>query len=241
MKLKFVVIFLISYINVFGQNKSFTLGYHDNGIALGNSRNCNGVRINLWDKEVNNVNGFNISAKSYTERTNGFSFGVVANSDDMTNGIKIAGFSNVADEVNGICIAGLATDVTNKINGLGISGFYTFADTMNGVFISLLGIINFNRDFINVVNGLSVGMFTDAENFRGLALGFQSRLDTLNGVSMGLVRNESNVANGIQFGMQNKTQDLFGFQIGFWNVAENKRHFKKTPIINFNFRKKASR
>jgi hypothetical protein len=236
-KLKFLAIILIIPILVYGQNKSFRLGYKHNGFVVGNSKRTNGVRLNLWDKEAERINGINLSARSGVRKMNGMSFGLILNTDTINNGVKIAGLANRSHIMNGISVGGLIT-VAEKINGVGIGGLLTFADTMNGVFISGFGAFNLSSDFINVVNGLSLGMFNDAEKFNGLAAGFQSRLDTMRGISIGLVYNESKDVSGIQFGMLNQTTELRGIQIGLWNVAQNKKHFRQTPFINFDFRRR---
>lgn len=241
MKLEVILILLIFPIFVFGQNRSLTIGPKDNGLVIGNSKQCNGIRLNFWDKNVERVNGFNLSAKTASNYTNGLSFGLTSNQDSVTNGVRIGGLINLGENFNGVCIGGLGT-AANKINGLGIGGLLTYADTMNGLFISGLGAFGGNgSSYITAINGISIGMFTTCSKMNGLSVGFQSVTDTIKGVVIGFVNNESKAANGIQVGMHNKTTDLYGLQIGFWNISENNRYLKKTPIINFNFRKKASR
>jgi hypothetical protein len=240
MNLKSILILLLFPTFVFAQNKSFTIGIKKNGIVIGNSKKCNGVRLNFWDKNVDQVNGFNLSTKAASINTNGFSFGLVTNQDSVTNGFRIGGFTNLGENINGICIGGLGTAAT-RINGIGIGGLITYADKMNGLFISGLGALGGNGPSnITAINGISIGMFTTCNHLNGLSIGFQSVTDTTRGVVIGFVYNESKSANGIQIGMHNKTNDLYGFQIGFWNIAENNRFFKNTPIINFNFRKRPS-
>ncbi len=241
MKLKIILILLIFPIFVFGQNKSLTIGLKENGLVIGNSKKCNGIRLNFWDKNVEIVNGFNLSARTASNYTNGLSFGLITNQDTVTNGFRIGGLTSLGENINGVCIGGLWT-VATKINGLGIGGLLTYADRMNGLFISGLGAFGGNGPgYITAINGISIGMFTTCSNMNVLSIGFQTVTDTTRGIVIGFVYNEAKKANGIQFGMHNKTNDLYGLQVGFWNIAENKKYFKKTPIINFNFRKKARR
>jgi hypothetical protein len=241
MKFNVILILLIFPIFAFGQNKSLMIGLKENGLVIGNSKKCNGLRLNLWDKNVDRVNGINFSAKTASNNANGLSFGLVTNQDTATNGFRIGGFTNLGENINGVCIGGLGT-AANKINGLGIGGLLTYADRMNGLFISGLGAFGGNGpSYITAINGVSIGMFTTCSNMNGLSFGFQSVTDTTRGLVIGFVYNGSKDAKGVQIGMHNKTEDLHGLQIGFWNIAENNRYFKRTPIINFNFRRKASR
>ncbi len=112
---------------------------------------------------------------------------------------------------------------------------------MNGLFINLIGTTKvFNGDLRKVINGVSIGMLQDAEMFNGLSVAFQNRTDTMRGVCIGFVYNGSSIAKGIQIGMHNNTKEIVGIQLGFWNVIENNRYFKKMPIINFHFKKRSA-
>ena len=241
MRLILFYIFILIQTLIIGQNKNLNLGYKDSGLILGNSKCSNGLRLNIWDKNVDTINGFNISAFSATRKSNGLSFGFIANTDSINNGIKIGGFVSTAEKVSGISVSGLINGIDGKINGLAVSGLYSYADTMNGIFISFFGSLNFTRDPINIINGISVGMFVHAEKFNGLSIGFMNSVDTLNGINFGFVHNQSKKVNGIQIGMSNETDNLHGVQFGLWNIARNNRFLRQTPFINFNFRKKASR
>lgn len=234
-----LIVFKLPIIS-FGQNKHITMGYSDNGLVLGNSQKSNGVRFNFWDKSVRFINGINVTAKSKSQKTNGISIGLIANNDSIGNGIFIGGLVSSGTYINGICISGLINGTKNKINGIGIAGLVSVADTMNGVFINIVGTTKvFNGEFSNVINGLTIGIINDAVKFKGLSIGYQNRTDTMRGICIGLVYNGSKDAKGLQIGICNKARSLHGIQIGFWNIVENKRFFKRMPIINFSFRKRS--
>lgn len=241
MTLKAILILLLFPFCVFAQNNSLTLGIKTNGFIIGNSKKCNGLRLNFWDKNVDRVNGLNISAKTKSQYTNGLSLGLVTNQDSATNGFRIGGLINSGEHINGICVAGLGTGA-DKINGLGTGGLLTYANKMNGLFISTLGAFGGSSPSnISAINGVSIGMFTTCSNMNGLSIGFRSITDTIRGLVIGYAYNESKATKGIQCGVHNKTNDLYGIQIGLWNIAENNRYCKRTPIINFNFRRKKTK
>jgi hypothetical protein len=103
------------------------------------------------------------------------------------------------------------------------------ADTINGFyFTGLIGTSNWSTDPIDKVNGVAIGIIW----------GIQA--EELNGIAIG-INNSTNVQKGITIGLLNSTKHLYGIQLGLWNVAENNRIFKRTPIINFNFKRKVSK
>ena len=197
----------------FGQNRHITLGIKNNGISFGNSQYNNGVRFNLFDKNVNRLNGFILN---------------VINVDcKIINGIAIGGLGCYEDNFNGFGIGGLYCGASTKFNGLGILGLYLMADTLNGFFISsYLRAGNNKFDSIGCLNGVAVGP--------GMV-----RSCKLNGLSLSFMRNDIDTLNGVSIAaFWNKAKVLHGFQFGLWNVAENNKIFKQTPILNFNFRRK---
>jgi hypothetical protein len=240
-KMKLIFVFLTFPFFLQAQNKNITLGYSQNGIVIGNSYKCNGIRFNFWDKNVESLNGISFSVKSNSTTANGISVGLLVNNDSISNGIKIGGIGNGAKVINGVGVGGLFNFAEDKFNGVGITGVFNGADTMNGVFISCLGTIGGNQKYIKKFNGLTIGMIIVGEKFNGLSIGFMSGTDSTKGVNIGFVGNESKSVKGAQIAIVvNRTEHLFGFQFGLWNIAENKRFLKRMPILNFNFRRKAN-
>ena len=208
-----------------GQNKHLSIGANEAGICFGNSMNYSGIRLNWIDKNVFRVNGINFGLVTRAKKSNGFSFGLVANHDSIINGIAINGLVSESNQINGVLICGLA-GYSQKINGLGIGGFGIVGDTMNGVFVGVLGSSYWNTEVIKVINGCVIG----------LAIG--SNTNKMNGVTLSLFNNVSDTLNGVAVALLNHTKELHGIQLGLWNVAENNRILKKMPLLNINFRRK---
>ena len=231
--------FLIFYFLLSGdadaQHKHLSLGVNHAGVCIGNSASTNGVRLNLWDRQVRKVNGMNLSFRSKARIINGVSTGILISSDTVCNGVKIGGLVSFSErskglsvgglaaggsEVNGICIAG-GVIFAERMNGVGIS-CVIIADTLQGLFVGLHGL--FSRENMGYLNGVSFSLFV-------------SRLEELKGMSVAALTNIHS-QHGITLGLYNYTDQLHGIQVGLWNVAKNKKHFKKLPFINFNFRKR---
>jgi len=231
MKIKssFILAFLLLSTILFGQNRHLSLGLKGNGICFGNSIDYNGIRLNLWDKNVDKINGLNISGLSRCRKINGFSIGLVASLDTISNGMKIGGLAVTAKKHNGLAVAGLFL-AGNKFNGVGLAGLSPFADTLNGLFVGLWGVTPWSSyDTINVINGLAIG-------------GFGVNATKMNGLSLAFLLNLFKKQNGISISCFNSADELHGFQFGLLNYAgNNKRLFRWTPFFNFNLRKKASR
>lgn len=215
------------------QNRHFSLGLKNSGICFGNSKNYNGTRLNLIDKRTHRLNGINLALYTEMKIANGISAGILMSSDSICNGLKIGGLVAEAQVMNGLIIGGLAAggDCLNgltigasvggeRINGLGISGIM-ISDTLRGAFIQLIGL--FSKENKGNLYGFSLSIFVARmQSLRGCNLSFYSEIVDQKGMCIG----------GI-----NRAKNLNGIQIGLWNVAENKKRFKRLPLINFNFKK----
>ncbi len=212
---------------LFGQNRHLNVGLKKNGVCFGNSSNYNGIRLNLWDKNVNSINGINISGLSNSRKSNGLSIGIVASCDTISNGIKIGGLATCSKRHNGLAISGLFVK-GEKYNGIGIAGLSPFADTLNGLFVGLWGVTSWSRyDTIKNINGIAIG-----------GLGVHS--SKLNGFAIAFLVNGFDKQNGVSISCYNAAEELHGFQFGLLNYAgNNRRIFRWTPFINFNLRKNA--
>jgi hypothetical protein len=207
------ILFLISTLlltkSIHSQNKNLCIGYKNNGLCFGNPENLNGLNINLFDKNIHSINGCQIAFGCSTTITNGISFGLLGVNSKYLNGLAIGGI-------------GIGTET--KFNGLGIAGISIYSDTLSGVFISLYGNTKWNHSLIKEMNGLAIGGLVGIN------------CETINGVVIGALNYSIN-QNGLTIGIINSTENLNGIQIGLWNVAINKKRFKKMPLINFCFKK----
>jgi len=234
----FLLLVFFSCQTSFGQNRHFTIGYNDNGLTFGNSAKTNGIRINFLDKNVDMVNGLNLAAISKSRVSNGFTLGllwiessicngIVINGllgeSKKINGIFISGLGGAASKINGLGIGGLAV-VGDTLNGLFISSFgAAYMSTERIKLINGVTVGGFIGASTEKLNGLSISVFNNW-------------IDELNGLSIGMI-NVIGEQKGISIGIFNRAEKLRGVQIGIWNVAKNNKFFKYMPIINFNFRK----
>jgi hypothetical protein len=113
-KLFFILIFFVHPACKYGQNKPVSLGSSNYGICFGNSANYNGIRFNLLDKNVNNINGLNVTG------TSGFKIKYGDSTADI-NGINVTAGYSTAKNVNGISINGIS-DSVGKSNGITLGG-----------------------------------------------------------------------------------------------------------------------
>ncbi len=229
-KLKLLFIQILVFVSVvsYGQNKHFTIGLSDYGICFGNSKTHSGLRFNIRDKNVGQINGLNLAGITKSTKTNGLSVGLLASSDSIINGLLINGIMGETSLINGMVISGLGQFSCN-INGVGIGGLSIAGDTLNGLFLSPFGITYWNDELIDIINGLTMGIFIG------------SNANIMNGVTVSLLNNRSNTLNGVAIGAFNRTKNLYGVQFGLWNVVENNRIFKRMPIMNLNFRRPSNR
>jgi hypothetical protein len=235
--------FYFSYFNLFGQDNGNTLdgesflciGLHENGICVGNSSKCNGIKLNLWDKAsmkpiwhqiLKRMNGINLTFFSNATYLNGISLGLFGSNDSICNGLKISGLINVSHKMNGIAIGGLGVGAI-KINGIGVGGWEAGGDTSNGLFLCYIG--NAGSDTITnkLINGLKIGFF------------FGVSANKINGIAIGGIHNRFHIQNGISISCFNKANELHGVQFGILNYAgNNKKIFRWMPLLNFHLRRK---
>lgn len=229
MRITLTILLLFLTTTLFGQNRHLSLGLKGNGICFGNSSDYNGIRLNLWDKNVNSLNGVNISGLSKSKKSNGLSIGIVATFDTTSNGLEIGGLATYAKRHNGLALSGLFI-AGEKYNGIGLAGLSPFADTLNGLFVGLWGVTPWSRyDTIKVINGFAIG-----------GLGVSS--SKMNGLAIAFLLTSFDKQNGVSIACLNEAEELHGFQFGLLNHAKNNRRlFRWTPFINFNLRKNASR
>lgn len=222
----FIIFVLISSF-LCGQNGHLSFGIKENGICIGNSINYNGLRLNLWDKNANRINGLNISGYTEHNKSNGISIGILVSGDSVSNGIEIGGFAIKSKKHNGLALAVFGLNGT-KLNGVGIGGLHAYADTLNGLFAGAFSVsAKSSEDSLGIINGVAVG---------GGVL-----TSKINGVSIGILANISDIQTGISIGAVNLTKELHGVQFGLINFAFNNRRFRWTPFLNFNFRKRSDK
>lgn len=128
-----LVYLILHFTNLFGQNNHLTIGHNDWGLCIGNSINCKSIRLNVIDRNVNTINGFNFSIYSDAKETNGLKFSIQSSSGEV-NGINIAAWRLDDSVSNGITFA--TGSYCNMMNGIGIGLLGCSGKRMNGLFFS---------------------------------------------------------------------------------------------------------
>jgi len=222
------------------KHRNLTLGYRNSGIVIGNSKKCNGIRLNIWDSLGKlQSNGVNIALRSSSMKSNGIDVGLLFVADSIANGLQIASTIVYAGIANGISIGGIGVGAANmnglalggiavgaddaNINGVAISGLGVIGENLNGLCVGFLGASNWSDQSQNV-NGVALGILTGvrAVNFTGFSAGIiGNQVDTLNGLNFAIYENYSKQVNGIQFACgYNEAVELKGVQIGVYNYTE---------------------
>lgn len=214
---------ILHFTNLSGQNNLLTIGHNDWGLCIGNSINCKGIRLNVIDRNINTINGFNFSIYSEASQSNGLKFSIQSSSDKV-NGINIAAWGLDDSVSNGLTLATGA--YSHLINGIGIGLLGCSGKRMNGLFFSgLIGTRISSSVMTDEINGVVLGIIGGAycKELDGLAVG-----------GINIIEKQ----NGVVIGISNETKELHGIQFGIWNKALNNRRLKGFPIVNFNFRKR---
>ncbi|MBI3620746.1 MAG: hypothetical protein HY208_00960 [Nitrospirae bacterium] len=230
-----MVVAVLGCFNLTDASASLDLAIGGYGLSFGNSAQMNGIRFNVMDQHVEQINGFNFSLVSLLheeqiQRLNGVSLGLMT-------GIR---------RFNGVAIGGL--QVLDEAHGLALGGLTSGGD-MTGVFVNVWGMrpwghvtgivlsgIQSNADIDATLTGLIIsGLNTLAEEAQGMTISTTNLVGVVNGVAIG-VFNASEKMTGVQIGVVNLALgELHGAQIGVVNyAANNPKLLRVLPVINLN-------
>ena len=123
---------------------SLDLAVKNIGLSFGNSRRFNGLRLNLVDDGVEEMNGVNVTlwkpGRNPDAAMRGLMLGLVAINAADLRGVSIGGLAVVGEScVEGISIAGLASVAEGSMTGFSIAGLASVAEG-NMAGISLAGL-----------------------------------------------------------------------------------------------------
>jgi hypothetical protein len=175
-----ILLLTLSIIPVSGQG--FNIPFKSWGISLGNSTRFNGLRFNLVDKDIDQINGINVNVwgardeSRHTGTVNGISIGIPAAIGTMNrNGINIgilgAGARHNMNGINlgilgpgagnnlkGINLGALGIGAGNDLHGINIGGLGAGAgNDVKGITMGLLG-AGAGNDMMGInVGGLGIG------------------------------------------------------------------------------------
>ena len=221
--------------------QSLDLAVNNYGVSFGNSKNFNGLRINFSDREVEKINGVNVTfwrAKNNMEAVvNGVSLGLLRPEAAYLNGIQIGGLgvgaakgikgisagiigARSGDSISGITLGGLGSYSIKNITGITIGGLGAIAiGNINGITISGLGTIATEN-----ITGITIsGIGTAAGgNITGLTLALlgAGANGNITGVTFGgLGVGRASKIKGITIGgFETSAHDIIGVALSLANV-----------------------
>lgn len=182
---------------------SLDLGSHNSGISFGNSPVWNGLRFNLSDCGIKEINGINITLwkperspgslvrgialglAPFAETIQGISFGLAAVvAEQELSGINIGGLAVVSGgDIRGVNIGGLATVARGNLLGINVGGLAVVSES-NLFGINLGGLAVVTKGEMHGLNfgGLAVVSENDmfGLNFGGLAVVSKGELRGIN-------------------------------------------------------------
>jgi hypothetical protein len=174
----------------YSPRKSLDLAIHGVGVSFGNSPRFTGLRFNLVDSRVEEINGINVTLWKPGKNSDGVIRGIAAGlyspRAGELSGISIGGLGVVAgSSLSGIAVGGLAVVSGGELGGIGIGGLATVAEgSAAGIMIGGLASVT-----EGALSGVSVG---------GLASVTEG---TLSGISIGgLAAVAGKSASGIMVG-----------------------------------------
>jgi hypothetical protein len=200
--------------------QSFDIPVEGYGFSFGNSKNFTGLRINIVDKEVERINGLNLSLTN-------------ADNDGEFNGIALGGLVG-GDSVNGIAVGLLGVDA-KKIRGIAIGGVFAAERKIVSQVLSNISFDFKNRSksraslfgiqFENIPEtslvGIQIGYMAAVtrKGFGILASATFSISKEMNGIEAGFVGNFAGEMNGLQVGVINFAGEMNGLQVGALNLS----------------------
>ena len=192
---------LLTLLPAAAHGQSLDLGIANTGLSIGNSPRWTGLRINWADRDVERVNGVNLtlwkppavrddqgnSSSANPDFTmNGIALGLVAPVAARFNGVA-AGLGGVIahEAVNGIALGGIGVVSEGTLNGIVIGGLGVVAERgMNGIHLGGLGLVSEGR--MRGINLAGLGTVSDGAmiGINAAGLGLVSEGD-MSGVNLG--------------------------------------------------------
>jgi hypothetical protein len=153
--------------------QALNIPFKEAGISFGNSKVFNGLRLNFRDRQVEKINGLNITfwkAKENEEaKVNGVSFGLLPEAGYL-RGVQLGILGVGAErEIRGISLGLLGAGSGDRVCGLAAGGLGIGAGkSMTGIFLGGLGAGSGGTLNGVVIGGLGAGAGGD---IKGLAIG----------------------------------------------------------------------
>jgi hypothetical protein len=217
-----LVIFLFSLIlfaHSFGQ--ALNIPFKEAGISFGNSKVFNGLRFNIRDRQVQKINGMNITFWKAKEnegaQVDGISFGLLPEAGRL-RGVQLGLLGVSAEqEIRGISLGLLGTGSGENFCGLAVGGLGIGAgNNMNGIMIGGLGAGSGGKISGITIGGLGAGASGDIKGVAIGGLGVGSG-GNLTGIAVGgLGAGASGNLKGFMFGLlgAGAGENITGITIG---------------------------
>ena len=256
----FYAAIFVLLVSSMAQGGAVGLTIKDYGISFGNSKRLTGLRFNLFDHDVENVNGLNlcfISMENPDFVMNGLAVGIWGTSISKRRGVSIDGLFAIFDQADGMVICGIGSEF-GRVNGAILGGLLAGKDLhgiaacplgincerINGIGIGGLGILTSRaKGFTfggigidsDVIHGLAVGgLGIQADEIKGIAfsgLGLES--DEITGLTFGGIGVYGRYINGLQVGgLQVKGEVLKGVSIASNCYAAKKMIGVSIGLVN---------
>jgi len=229
------------------------------GISFGNSKNFTGLRFNLVDKDVEQINGLNLTfGLGFSGEFNGISLWLVGAAAKELNGLHVAGIGLGSEDINGLAasfglifgktLKGISVGGVTKTDeayGISLNWFGHRFKKAKGLFISFLGGI-----IEEELTGISIGFFssphlrsdpsyeTDApRKLSGMVLSMDPHAIKLNGFMLGLGV-EGNEINGLALGALwvkplSSTLNINGIAIGGLATVTDRMNGISIGLVNY--------
>ena len=223
-------------------SNSFNFPSRTCGISIGNSTEFSGLRFNLADEQVKEINGVNVTfwlkfAKNQEAVVNGLSLGVIPTGGSLQSlNIGLLGVG-AHHNIYGLNLSGGVLGASGNIGGVSISGLLAMAlgkeSKLSGLTVAGLGAAGSKS-----INGVAFGGFVvgteGSINGFGITCGYLVAKN-LSGLAVAGFSNTQQMT-GISIALFNRTKELHGLQIGILNNADNNWSlFKWLPVMNMNF------
>jgi len=204
MKNTCLLVLILIYLNfpTLAQSGSLDLPSSTHGLSLGNSVNFTGWRFNIFDNDVDTINGLNFTLignphdPEYSAKTvNGFALGWEPTAN-VHNGFSLAGYQVTSNRINGVAFGAYGIETFEALQGLAIGGLYVGGHNSLIQGVALSGLWTGGAD--TTLEGLAIGSINITEKTNGLQIGLFNRTDELNGLQIGILNYAGNNTTGFK-------------------------------------------
>jgi hypothetical protein len=184
------------------QAQSLDLAVSGYGLSIGNSTRFTGIRINAVDRQVEEINGLNLTLWNPRE-----------NPDAVYNGITLGVIGTKARRIHGIALSGIGVNAREHLMGIGAGTLGVGAGSLTGVAAGLvtvdikartrgIAIAGIWTGDCQQLDGMAISVgAAKAKNVRGVAIGlFAGGEQSLMGLSLGLAGFFSSRFRGVGIG-----------------------------------------